>query len=358
VILSAASCDKRDIRLDNPNDKLRPFAEFMQNNYAYSLFHAAIEKAGLTEELNGPGPFTVWAPTNEAFNRLGINRPEDFEAFGVDSVRQLVLYHVLRGRALEIEDIPENSANNRYTTESGADVWLARFDTGNRLTRMFRPYINGIMIGQWSNRVNSNEHYGRHNIHVANGILHEIGNVLRYDNVPVRDWLENHEDYQVLVAGLKHFGYWELLADDKQWTIVAPVDSLFEQEGMTVETVSALDTSVYGKRLFGAYIFPVRFFMSDLRLYLFAMRVTSTRTVDLRIYTPIIGDENFSNGILNNYSTFFVNRTFPSSGYGWDDDTYSTPNNAFDRDQSHLVRNGIIHRLDGVALLPGQVFND
>lgn len=40
------------------------------NTASFSTLVAAVKTAGLTETLSGPGPFTVFAPTNEAFSKL------------------------------------------------------------------------------------------------------------------------------------------------------------------------------------------------------------------------------------------------------------------------------------------------
>lgn len=60
---------------------------------------AALDAADLTATLRGPGPFTVFAPTDEAFARLpsgtveGLLRPENRE-----KLRAILLYHVVPGR--------------------------------------------------------------------------------------------------------------------------------------------------------------------------------------------------------------------------------------------------------------------
>lgn len=349
LVLMVLSCSKPDIRLDNPNNSLRPAAEFARNNYAFSLLSAAIVKAGLEEELNKPGALTIWAPTDAAFNRMGIRSPEDFDKYHTDSLRKLVLSHVQPGK-LAVENIPLGTVNNRYDNAAGSGAWLARIDLTTVPTnpnRTIRTFVNGAQVGTDN----------RYNIPLSNGIFHEISEVLKYEDVSIRGWLEKNGNYKVLIAGLKQFGYWDMLADDKQWTIMAPADSIFEQQGITVESVLQLDTAVYGKRLFGSYIFPVRFFLSDLGLFNHKLFVGSGRSVQMGIYTPIMGDEKFSNGIYGVLTTepvFFVNKTFPQESW---EVNYQLPypdlKNNLNR-SNHLTRNGCIHHLGRLVLLPGQ----
>jgi len=61
----------------------------------------AVQMAGLDGTLSGPGPFTVFAPTNDAFDKLpkgalaGLMKPES-----KDKLKGLLTYHVIPGRLL------------------------------------------------------------------------------------------------------------------------------------------------------------------------------------------------------------------------------------------------------------------
>lgn len=73
----------------------------------HSTLVAAIKSAGLVETLKGTGPFTVFAPTNSAFNALpagtveGLLKPESKEA-----LIKILTYHVVAGsiKASELKD--------------------------------------------------------------------------------------------------------------------------------------------------------------------------------------------------------------------------------------------------------------
>jgi uncharacterized surface protein with fasciclin (FAS1) repeats len=69
------------------------------NSRDHTTLVAAVQAAGLADTLSGPGPFTVFAPTNAAFARLPAGtvdtllRPENR-----DMLRGILTYHVVAGR--------------------------------------------------------------------------------------------------------------------------------------------------------------------------------------------------------------------------------------------------------------------
>jgi uncharacterized surface protein with fasciclin (FAS1) repeats len=69
------------------------------NSKDHTTLVAAVKAAGLVETLESPGPFTVFAPTNEAFNKLpagtvdNLVKPENKEM-----LTKILTYHVVAGR--------------------------------------------------------------------------------------------------------------------------------------------------------------------------------------------------------------------------------------------------------------------
>ncbi len=86
----------------------------------FSTLLAAAEAAGLVETLTGAGPFTVFAPTDEAFNKL----PEGtIEALLEDTeqLRQVLTYHVVPGIVMASDIANLTSA----TTVQGGDITIS-----------------------------------------------------------------------------------------------------------------------------------------------------------------------------------------------------------------------------------------
>jgi uncharacterized surface protein with fasciclin (FAS1) repeats len=66
----------------------------------------AIKAADLVEPLKGPGPFTVFAPTNEAFAKLPPGTVEDLlKPENKEKLRSILLYHVHEGDAIMAKDV-------------------------------------------------------------------------------------------------------------------------------------------------------------------------------------------------------------------------------------------------------------
>jgi uncharacterized surface protein with fasciclin (FAS1) repeats len=93
------------------------------NSKDHTTLVAAVKAADLVETLQGDGPFTVFAPTNEAFEKLPKGTVETLLKTENKKTLQTVLtYHVLAGRhsATEImDDIKKGNGKATYKTVSG-----------------------------------------------------------------------------------------------------------------------------------------------------------------------------------------------------------------------------------------------
>jgi uncharacterized surface protein with fasciclin (FAS1) repeats len=70
-------------------------------NGSFKTFGKAIERAGMSETLRGAGPFTIFAPTDTAFEKLPAGRLENlFKPENKEELVSLLNYHVVSGRKL------------------------------------------------------------------------------------------------------------------------------------------------------------------------------------------------------------------------------------------------------------------
>ena len=77
----------------------------------FKTLTAALEAAGLVEVLKGDGPFTVFAPTDEAFSKLPEGTVESLlKPENIDQLKAILTYHVVSGEVTSKEVVNLDSA--------------------------------------------------------------------------------------------------------------------------------------------------------------------------------------------------------------------------------------------------------
>lgn len=84
----------------------------------FTTLTQAIEAAGLTETLKGPGPFTVFAPTDEAFDALPEGTLDELLADPTGDLAQILQYHVIEGE-VPAADVLEMDGQTVATLQGG-----------------------------------------------------------------------------------------------------------------------------------------------------------------------------------------------------------------------------------------------
>ncbi|HEY0600541.1 fasciclin domain-containing protein [Brevundimonas sp.] len=93
------------------------------NSADHTTLVTAVTAAGLVETLSGPGPFTVFAPTNAAFGKLPAGTVESLvEPANKAPLTRILTYHVVPGRIASadlIQQIQAGGGSARLTTVEG-----------------------------------------------------------------------------------------------------------------------------------------------------------------------------------------------------------------------------------------------
>ena len=101
----------------------RNIVENAVNSRDHTTLVAAVQAAGLVETLSGPGPFTVFAPTNAAFDRLPAGTVETLVMpANRATLTRILTYHVVAGRlsaADLLQRIQAGGGTARLTTVQG-----------------------------------------------------------------------------------------------------------------------------------------------------------------------------------------------------------------------------------------------
>ncbi|WP_374276146.1 fasciclin domain-containing protein [Brevundimonas sp.] len=83
----------------------------------FSTLVTAVQAAGLVETLSGPGPFTVFAPTNAAFDALPAGTVENLtQPAQQEQLQGILTYHVVQGNLLAADIVAQAQANGGSTT--------------------------------------------------------------------------------------------------------------------------------------------------------------------------------------------------------------------------------------------------
>ena len=136
------------------------------NSADHTTLVAAVKAAGLVDTLKGPGPFTVFAPTNEAFAKLPAGTVDTLlKPENKDMLTKILTYHVVAGRwgAAEIKkQIKEGHGQATLKTVSGGTL-TAMMQGDNIVLKDEKGDTSVITIP---------------NVFQSNGVIHVVDTVL------------------------------------------------------------------------------------------------------------------------------------------------------------------------------------
>ena len=197
-----------------PPQEIGSIVDVAAGDGRFQALVAALEVAGLAETLEGDGPFTVFAPTDDAFARLPAGTVDALLA-DIPALTEILLYHVVSGNVLAADVASLDSA----TTLQGQSVSIS-LEGDAVLINDARVIITDIQA--------------------ANGIIHVIDSVLLppQEIGSIVDIAAEDGRFQALVAALEVSGLAEALEGDGPFTVFAPTDEAFAR--LPAGTVDAL----------------------------------------------------------------------------------------------------------------------
>ncbi|HAX69175.1 MAG TPA: beta-Ig-H3/fasciclin [Anaerolineae bacterium] len=192
-----------------PEPELADIVDTAVADGRFTTLVAAVEAAGLVETLKGEGPFTVFAPTDDAFAALpegtveSLLLPENKQA-----LTDILLYHVVAGKVMAADVTGLESA----TTVLGKDIAI-KVDMGN-------VYINDAQVIITD-------------IETSNGVIHVIDAVIlppsdeAAESNTIVDIAVADGRFTTLVAALQAAELVETLSGEGPFTVFAPTDDAF-----------------------------------------------------------------------------------------------------------------------------------
>ena len=140
--------------------------ENAMNSKDHTTLVAAVKAAGLVDTLEGAGPFTVFAPTNEAFAKLPAGTVDNLvKPENKDALSKILTYHVVAGRV--------TASDLKKQIRAGGGTATLKTVNGENLTAM----ITGgkVQIKDEKGNVST---VTIPNVYQSNGVIHVIDTVM------------------------------------------------------------------------------------------------------------------------------------------------------------------------------------
>jgi transforming growth factor-beta-induced protein len=187
-----------------PTPKPMDIVETAVADGRFKTLAAALTAAGLVDTLKGAGPFTVFAPTDEAFSKLPAGTIDELlKPENKQKLADILLYHVVAGKVMAADVVKLTSA----PTVLGKDVTI-KVDMGNVYVNEAKVIITDI--------------------ETSNGVIHVIDSVLLPPaDKTIVDVAVADGRFKTLVAALQAAGLVDTLKGVGPFTVFAPTDEAF-----------------------------------------------------------------------------------------------------------------------------------
>ena len=195
---------------DTPNDIPRT----AQCTGIHDSLVSAVVQAELLETLQGVGPFTLFAPTDQAFADAGIDLASLDNPAGKETLTDILLYHVVSG------NVPSTALSDCMTAPAVNGQTLS-FNLGS-----------GVMV--------NDANVTLADVGTSNGVIHVIDKVLMPTDTPndIPRTAECSGVHNSLVSSIVQAELLETLQGDGPFTVFAPTDQAFADAGIDL---AALD---------------------------------------------------------------------------------------------------------------------
>lgn len=174
---------------------------------SFNTLAAALKAADLVTALKGAGPFTVFAPTDEAFAKLPAGTVETLlKPENKAKLQAILLHHVVSGEVKASKAVKLTGA----TTLGGQRIDI---DAGGG-----RVGVDGANVVKTD-------------VMASNGVIHVIDRVILPSDKTIVETAAAAGSFSTLLAAAKAAGLAELLGSQGPFTVLAPTDAAFEKLG-------------------------------------------------------------------------------------------------------------------------------
>jgi uncharacterized surface protein with fasciclin (FAS1) repeats len=146
---------------------MKNIVENAVNSKDHTTLVAAVKAAGLVDTLMSKGPFTVFAPTNDAFENLPEGTiPMLLKPESKDMLSKVLTYHVVAGK-VTAKDLMKK-------IKQGGGQAMLKTVSGGMLTAKMNGPMNVVIMDEKGNTAN----ISTYDVMQSNGVIHVIDHVL------------------------------------------------------------------------------------------------------------------------------------------------------------------------------------
>lgn len=269
ILISACKKDEAVVATENIDAKFAANPEL-------SLFQYAIKKARLINFTQGAGPYTIFAPTNAAFNTFGIADEAAINSIDSNALVQLLTFHIQTGARTYVE-IPFGP-NAPMVTQGGLTQYATRYSGGS-------AYINGAKIIT-------------QDIIVSNGIVHIIDKVLQTPAFNALTVLASSPNYTRMAQAINKAGIASTFTTST-CTFFAVPNSAMIAAGYDSTTIANLVTASAPLILLGNimryHVIPQRIFPQDFKSQNYKTSTTQGANISITLTGSTINIKGIAN---------------------------------------------------------------
>jgi len=217
---------------------------------SFNTLVAAVKAAGLVDALKSEGPFTVFAPTDDAFAKLpkgtlqSLLKPENKAL-----LTSILTYHVVPGRVMAADVVKVSAARS----------------------------LNGQQIDITVNKAGvkvDNANVVKTDIETSNGVIHVIDAVILPSTDSIAATASKAGTFKTLLAAATAAGLADTLSHDGPFTVFAPTDEAFAKlPAGTIDTLLKPENKDKLAAILTYHVVPGRVYASD------ALKAGSATTV-------------------------------------------------------------------------------
>ncbi len=211
------SCDDNDdMVMDNSGKSI---TDLVSENSNLSLLKVAVVRAGLAQTLAADGTFTVFAPSNAAFQAAGLGSEAAINAVPVDQLKSILMYHVAMQKYASA-DIPAGATD--ISISNNQKLHLTKNSSG--------VYVNAAQVTTAD-------------VMARNGVVHIINKVLMPPTNNIVQAAQGNPNLSLLVAAVTRASQGTtnvasvLSNANASLTVFAPTNQAFINAGLTSEAV-------------------------------------------------------------------------------------------------------------------------